>query len=170
MIHLRSTNKVSTIGLWGRSMGAITSLLHADRDPSIAGMVLDSPFSSLRDVAYELVKGASGIPGFVTSIGLMFIMRTIKSKAKFNIDHLRPIDHVQNAFIPAFFIHAKDDKFILPHHSKKLFDNYAGDKQYKIVEGEHNSTRPNWIKDSAAIFLFNRLQNRQLGTLVEPIS
>lgn len=29
-------------------MGSVTALMHADRDPSIAGLVLDSPFSSLR--------------------------------------------------------------------------------------------------------------------------
>ena len=28
--HLRETGRVSTIGLWGRSMGAATALLHAD--------------------------------------------------------------------------------------------------------------------------------------------
>ena len=32
--------------------------------------------------------------------------------AKFNIDDLRPIDHVDKAFIPAMFVHAKGDKFI----------------------------------------------------------
>lgn len=37
--YLRNTDKTSTIGLWGRSMGAVTALLHADRDPSIAGIV-----------------------------------------------------------------------------------------------------------------------------------
>ena len=43
--YLRKFGRTSTIGLWGRSMGAVTALLHADRDPSIAGLVLDSPFS-----------------------------------------------------------------------------------------------------------------------------
>ena len=42
--HLRKRRRVSTIGLWGRSMGAATALLHADRDPSIAALILDSPF------------------------------------------------------------------------------------------------------------------------------
>ena len=46
--HLRATERVSSIGLWGRSMGAATALLHADRDPSIGGLVLDSPFSDLK--------------------------------------------------------------------------------------------------------------------------
>ena len=37
--HLRATGKVSTLGLWGRSMGAVTALLYSNRDPSIAGIV-----------------------------------------------------------------------------------------------------------------------------------
>lgn len=37
--HLRKTGNVSTIGLWGRSMGAVTALLYSQTDPSIAGIV-----------------------------------------------------------------------------------------------------------------------------------
>lgn len=37
--HLRSGGRVSTVGLWGRSMGAVTALLYSHKDPSIAGMV-----------------------------------------------------------------------------------------------------------------------------------
>ncbi len=37
--HLRASGRVSTLGLWGRSMGAVTALLYSQRDPSIAGMV-----------------------------------------------------------------------------------------------------------------------------------
>ncbi len=48
--YLRASGLVSRIGLWGRSMGAATSVLVAARDPSIAGMVLDSAFSSLTQV------------------------------------------------------------------------------------------------------------------------
>lgn len=52
--YLRKTNTVSLIGLWGRSMGAVTSLMYSDSDPSIAGMVLDSPFSNMEVLAKEL--------------------------------------------------------------------------------------------------------------------
>lgn len=45
--YLRQERKVNTVGLWGRSMGAATALLHSNRDPSIAGLVLDSAFSDL---------------------------------------------------------------------------------------------------------------------------
>ena len=54
--HLRSSGGVSTIGLWGRSMGAATALLHAHRDPSIAAMLLDSAFTDLKQLAMELVQ------------------------------------------------------------------------------------------------------------------
>lgn len=37
--HLRDLGTVSTIGLWGRSMGAVTALLYSQKDPSIAGVV-----------------------------------------------------------------------------------------------------------------------------------
>ena len=37
--YLRNSETVATIGLWGRSMGAVTALMHSDRDPSIAGIV-----------------------------------------------------------------------------------------------------------------------------------
>ncbi len=42
---------MSAIALWGRSMGAATALLHSHRDPTIACIVLDSPFADLRQLA-----------------------------------------------------------------------------------------------------------------------
>lgn len=54
--HLRATGKVSTLGMWGRSMGAVTALLYSHLDPSIAGLVLDSPFSRLTDLMMEIVE------------------------------------------------------------------------------------------------------------------
>jgi alpha/beta superfamily hydrolase len=32
--HLRGTNKVSLIGLWGRSMGAVTSIFYTTKLPT----------------------------------------------------------------------------------------------------------------------------------------
>lgn len=62
---MRKTNKVSTIGLWGRSMGAVTAIMYGDRDPSIAGMVLDSAFASLKELIEELVKDRVKLPDFI---------------------------------------------------------------------------------------------------------
>lgn len=37
--YLRASGRVSRIALWGRSMGAVTALMHGERDPSLAAMV-----------------------------------------------------------------------------------------------------------------------------------
>ena len=76
--HLRKSGKVSLIGLWGRSMGAATALLHGHRDPSIAAMVLDSPVSSLKELAQEIVYNNSKIPNFLTSMALKMVRSSIR--------------------------------------------------------------------------------------------
>ena len=162
--HLRQSGSVGCIGLWGRSMGAATALLHGDRDPSIAGMVLDSPFTSLRSVAEELVEVFIGVnlPKWLVSMALNLIRSSIKSRAKFDINDLSPISHVGKTFIPALFVAAESDTFIKPDHAKKLFTAYAGDKNLVIVDGDHNSARPRFFLDSVAIFFYNTLQCESL--------
>mmetsp|Transcript_30416 Transcript_30416/g.27666 ORF Transcript_30416/g.27666 Transcript_30416/m.27666 type:complete len:270 (-) Transcript_30416:640-1449(-) len=142
MKHLRDSGEVSTIGLWGRSMGAVTALMHADRDPSIAGIVLDSPFSDMRLLAEELVKQHSSIPKFIVSGALGIIKKTIKSKAKFDLDELKVIKTVDKAFVPAYFVHATGDDFIDKHHTADLYEKYGGEKKITYVDGDHNSARP----------------------------
>ena len=69
--YLRANRNVSTIGLWGRSMGAVTALLHGDRDPSIAGLVLDSPFSNLRTLCNELASTYASVPSFLVGAAML---------------------------------------------------------------------------------------------------
>lgn len=49
-------------------MGAATALLHADRDMSIAALVLDSAFADLTQLAEEMVeRGRQAVSGFCCS-------------------------------------------------------------------------------------------------------
>jgi pimeloyl-ACP methyl ester carboxylesterase len=67
--YLRSTRKVSVIGLWGRSMGAVTSIFYAAKHPSdISGMVLDSPFSNLNRLTLELAQTFTRIPAIIAKL------------------------------------------------------------------------------------------------------
>jgi alpha-beta hydrolase superfamily lysophospholipase len=137
--YLRAERHVSTVGLWGRSMGAVTSLLHGDRDPSIAAMILDSPFSDLKVLCFELANSYTKLPGFLVKGALKMVKSTIKGKNGLDIEKLAPINHVDKCFIPALFITANDDDFVQPHHTVKLHDKYAGDKNLLRVDGDHNS-------------------------------
>ena len=164
--YLRSTNKVATIGLWGRSMGAVTAIMYGDRDPSIAGLVLDSPFCSLKVLTEELAKEkAASIPNFILNKGVQMIRETIKEKAKFDINDIEPKVYAERCFIPALFCHGLDDTFVNVHHCKDLYEVYAGDKNVTYVEGDHNSQRPDYFLDSVAIFFYNTLHVENLKEL-----
>ncbi|GBG27369.1 Monoacylglycerol lipase ABHD12 [Hondaea fermentalgiana] len=154
--HLRSTGKTSSIGLWGRSMGAATALMFAERDPSIAAMVLDSPFASLKQLAKELSSEVN-VPHFLMGMALRMVRNSVRSRAHFDIFKLEPIKHAETSFIPALFGHGEEDHFILPHHSQQLYDAYAGDKNLRTFPGDHSSSRPQFFIDSVCIFLYNTL-------------
>jgi hypothetical protein len=79
-------------------------------------------------------------------------------KAKFNLDEIEPKNYAVRCFIPALFCHAKNDTFVNQHHCKDLSEVYAGDKNVIYVEGNHNSSRPRYFRDSASIFFYNTLQ------------
>lgn len=81
--YLRSLDSVSSIGIWGRSMGAVTALMYADRNHEIGCLVLDSPFSNLEVLCKELAKRfVSNLSAF-SGIALTFLSKTIKEKVLF---------------------------------------------------------------------------------------
>ncbi|XP_057771847.1 uncharacterized protein LOC130991575 isoform X2 [Salvia miltiorrhiza] len=157
--YLRADGNVSLIGLWGRSMGAVTSLMYGAEDPSIAGMVLDSPFSDLVDLMMELVDTYKvRLPKFTVKFAIQYMRKAIQRKAKFDIMELNTIKVAKSCFVPVLFGHAIEDDFIQPHHSDRVFDAYVGDKNIIKFEGDHNSPRPQFYFDSISIFFNNVLQ------------
>jgi len=118
--YLRCTGTTSTIALWGRSMGAATALLHGERDPSIAAMVLDSAFADLVMLAEEMVeKGRQQgffAPNLLVRVAINFIRSSVQKTAGFDIKALSPIAHADRCFIPALFVAAEGDSFVLPSH------------------------------------------------------
>ncbi|KXZ53909.1 hypothetical protein GPECTOR_6g827 [Gonium pectorale] len=164
--YLRSSGRVSTLGLWGRSMGAVTALLYSQRDPSIAGMVLDSPFSRLTDLMMEIVaEQRLPVPRPLAKLALAAMRRSVSKRAGFDITKVSPVDAVSQSFIPALFGHATGDTFIRISHAETLHSAYAGDKNLIRFEGDHNSRRPEFFYNSVSIFWHNTLQ---LEHLLEP--
>ncbi|KAG2496724.1 hypothetical protein HYH03_005137 [Edaphochlamys debaryana] len=164
--HLRASGKVSTLGLWGRSMGAVTALLYSQRDPSIAGMVLDSPFARLTDLMLEIVQEQRlPIPRPLARLALAAMKRSVQKRAGFDITKVSPLDAVPQSFIPALFGHATGDTFIRISHAEALHAAYAGDKNLIKFDGDHNSRRPQFFYNSVSIFWHNTLQ---LEHLLEP--
>ena len=121
------------IGLLGYSMGAVVSLLGAAGEPGVQALVLDSPFSDLRALLVENVRGASKLPAtpFVWLAGLMLRIRTGCTLAM-----CRPLD-VMSALEPRplFFIHGGADEITSVKHSRRLYDSYRGPREIWIVQG-----------------------------------
>ncbi|KAI8561445.1 hypothetical protein RHMOL_Rhmol04G0340100 [Rhododendron molle] len=138
---------------------AICSLMYGVEDPSIAGMVLDSPFSDLVDLMMELVDTYKvRLPKFTVKFAIQYMRRAILKKAKFDISELNTIKVAKSCFVPVLLGHAVDDDFIHPHHSDRIFDVYVGDKNIIKFDGDHNSPRPQFYFDSINIFFHNVLQ------------
>ncbi|KAF2566522.1 hypothetical protein F2Q68_00026555 [Brassica cretica] len=170
--YLRTDGNVSLIGLWGRSMGAVTSLMYGAEDPSIAAMVLDSPFSDLVDLMMELVDTYKfPLPKFTIKFAIQYMRRAVQKRAKFDITDLNTIKVAKSCFVPVLFGHAIDDDFIRPHHSERIYEAYIGDKNIIKFEGDHNSPRPQFYFDSINIFFHNVLQPPEVvGTrLFDPL-
>jgi pimeloyl-ACP methyl ester carboxylesterase len=155
----RAPFTVAKIALWGRSMGAVTSLMCLRADPSIAAAVLDSPYSDLPLLCRQLVSHVITVklPGFAVSTGLRIVRSSAKSRAGVDIMELTPIKFVGECHVPALFCHGENDDFVKPMHSRALHDAYGGEKSIHIVAGDHNSPRPDDFQETALLFLCNAL-------------
>lgn len=143
--HLKKEKKIEKIVLWGRSMGSSAAILYSslNNKNDIMGMVLDSPFCSLREVAEDIAKKNSKIPRCIMKIVWFFLKRKIQKKAHFNINDIVPVNHVKKVNQPpAFFICSKNDKMVNPSQMEHIFQEYKGVKIFEKVEGDHNSSRP----------------------------
>jgi len=162
---LRKSNKVSAIGLWGRSMGAVTSIIYASKDQSIGGIFLDSPFYSLNLLIDELSSEKVSLPNFLVKRVVKMLKETVKEKGQFNIDDIEPVKFAKKCFVPAFFSHGKDDTFVNMHHCKDLYNVYPGEKNILFIDGDHNSLRPNKLNEKAAEFFYNALKCKYIREL-----
>lgn len=109
-------------------MGAATALMHGERDPSIAGMVLDSSFADLVMLAEEMVeKGRQqGLfaPSMLVKLAIKFVRSSVQKAANFDIKTISPIEHADKCFIPALFVAGENDNFVAPSHRSPSFLNF----------------------------------------------
>ena len=158
---LQKSKKISKIALWGRSMGAVTAIMYARNHPSnVSALVLDSAFYSFNALIHEIVDSKISLPNFIVDRLYKTIKDTIKEKAEFNLDFLETFSYARECVTPAFFCHGKGDSFVLLHHCIDLFNDYKGKKKYIfLVEGNHNTSRPDEFKNKACVFLKRYLKD-----------
>lgn len=125
-------------------MGAVTVLLHADRDQSLGAICLDSPFVTLRQLIEDLASSVHTmcpLPYWLVMATFQLIRMRVKALANFDVEDVMPLEHAKRSYVPAIFMHGGKDTFISPKHSRQIYDAYLGDKEYVTIDGDHNSER-----------------------------
>ena len=117
---------VGYVGIWGRSMGAATTMIYAHKDKRIKAICMDSPFADFSLLAKELVLKQIKLPNFLIEGALKIIRKTIINKNGLDINKLKPIDAAPKTTQPAIFIHANNDELIDNKHSDMLISAYMG--------------------------------------------
>ena len=138
-------------------MGAVTAIfnqaLFRRKDHLITGLVLDSPFASLKKLALEKITDKTGLPDFLVTPILSFLDSELEERAGFEIDDITPIDHIRKIKIPCIFISGVRDTLVPPHHVKLLHKHYTGKKKLMMINAGHNDPRPKKVVEDVLTWL-----------------
>jgi len=102
------------IGAWGGSMGAVTMIRAAARNPEIEALVADSPFATLEDefnlrVPYPLLNP--------------LIRFFAERETGLSFDLVRPVDDIEQISpCPVFIIQGMADKMVPSDSAQRLYD------------------------------------------------
>ncbi len=102
--------RYSKFVLWGRSMGAVSALLHSityNNPSDIIMLVLDSPFSSFEKIARELAMRRVKVPTFIINALLDLIKANFKKQPNnpFEID----LTACEECKISSLFVYSEMD-------------------------------------------------------------
>lgn len=139
--YLKTCMEIECFALWGRSMGAVTALLYAQRDPTIKVIVVDSPFTNMNQLALEISQKKTKIPSILIKGILALIKNTIQNKANFSIDDVDVLKNISKCRMPVLFITSQNDTLISNKHTEKIYQSYQGEKKVLYAQGDHNEAR-----------------------------
>lgn len=138
------------LGLHGESMGSSISLSVLARKPKVRFVVADCGFTNL----YELLKEGYESKHF----GIMIHGVHLIAKWFYGVDlkQTSAVDAIASNTVPIAFIHGADDTFILPKHSKTLYETNPGTAFIEFVEGAgHAQSREVLGTDAYAKWISN---------------
>lgn len=95
------------------------------------------------------------MPNFLISGALKYVKKSVKKRAGFDLNNVKPYIHADHCFVPALFGVAEDDELVSPsNHGELLYHRYAGEKYLVKFPGKHNDSRPGSFLLEAADFLY----------------
>ena len=159
VLFIQRKYKIFNISLWGRSMGAVTSLIYCNRHAfNITSIVCDSPFLNLERSVSHIVGRKMGISPFFVGLLLGLVRNKILTKVGVDLLELNLERTVKNMKTPTLLIGSKVDELVPLEDFEFIFKNY-GTRQIKFIQtnSEHNEIREEKIIAAAFISMAERL-------------
>jgi pimeloyl-ACP methyl ester carboxylesterase len=162
------SDEVDGVALWGRSMGAVTAIMYASKDPWVRCIVCDSPFATLRVLINDLVERHGGrtarvIPNAVVQAIVERIRKRIMKRAAFDIDDLDTVKYARVCRVPALLFYGADDDFVTSRHCEMIRDAFPIPCLQQYTPGGHNDERDEEIQKVIAAFLHLYLIDKPNG-------
>ncbi|KPA83015.1 hypothetical protein ABB37_02745 [Leptomonas pyrrhocoris] len=162
------SDAVDGVALWGRSMGAVTSIMYAAKDPLIRCIVCDSPFATLRVLINDLVERHGGrtarvVPNVVVRAIVERIRKRIMKRAVFDIDDLDTVKYARLCRVPALLFYGSEDDFVTSRHGELIRDAFPIPCLQQYTPGGHNDERDEDIQKVIAAFLHLYLIDKPNG-------
>ena len=124
--------------LWGTSMGAVSALLAAAQDGSVAGVIADAPFDTYRNTVLhhaQLMYGLSEYP----FVALAFPM--IENRARFRMADVDCLQAAGRIRAPMLVLAAEKDTRMPIPVVRSVYDCAAGPKEFWVIPGEGHENR-----------------------------
>lgn len=168
--HLKSRYPIRKVGIWGRSMGAVTAILYAEQHPEmpLAALILDSPFSSYKDMIFDIIRSKYSVPKCFIKAGAGIVNSTIKQRTGADLTRLKPIKSIKNVHAPIFMMVGISDIIARPDRVKDLYNAAASEfKEFHLFPGEHASSRGQKVNVTALYFLLRQLTPDPVDALIK---
>jgi dipeptidyl aminopeptidase/acylaminoacyl peptidase len=124
---------------FGESYGAALMLQSLAREPRYCAVVVESPFSTAREMSYERVSGPLHVqPWFGRTLGRPVIAAAVLyARLRYGIDLMQPspLDALERSRVPVLLIHGDQDHNISPRHSIILAHAAPDHVQLWLVPG-----------------------------------
>ncbi|WP_180946922.1 alpha/beta hydrolase [Peptostreptococcus faecalis] len=115
---------------YGISMGAVASILQAEGQNNVRGVIADSPFSSMRDYLNENLGVWTPLPSFFHPI----LIKTLEKISNISVDEVEPVKSIKNVNVPVLLIHAKGDEMIPYAESQKIYNANKEKVIFKLMD------------------------------------
>lgn len=138
--------------LYGEGMGANTAIMAEEHDllpDNVAFIILESPYTSLKDIAKYTLPTFYKLPSGIATAVLGFKLN--HSDAGFTVEDVDIMTDIGDADVPAIFLAGTLDDYIPYDLTKQVYEAYGGKKAMISDDVRHNlvsATKRTDIKDT----------------------